>query len=94
MASLPLLGGGSSGSPVPLPMAGAGGTPTGYSLGSTAAAIPGGGGTVVSKKSETLGPAGTSLEGQLLASEYTDTRPHTGWLTDFTSGPVGYCFII
>ncbi|KAM9712757.1 PAN2-PAN3 deadenylation complex subunit PAN3 isoform 1-T1 [Menidia menidia] len=65
MASLPLHGGG--GSPVPLPMAGGGGTPSGYSLGNTAAAIPGGGGTGVSKKTEALGPAGTSLEGQLLA---------------------------
>uniref|UniRef100_A0A3Q1CSB8 PAN2-PAN3 deadenylation complex subunit PAN3 n=1 Tax=Amphiprion ocellaris TaxID=80972 RepID=A0A3Q1CSB8_AMPOC len=64
MASLPLHGGG--GSPVPLSMAGGGGTPAGYSLGGSAAACPGGGGTGVSKKSETLGPAGTSLEGQLL----------------------------
>uniref|UniRef100_A0A4W6DQM8 PAN2-PAN3 deadenylation complex subunit PAN3 n=1 Tax=Lates calcarifer TaxID=8187 RepID=A0A4W6DQM8_LATCA len=64
MASLPLHGGG--GSPVPLSIAGGGGTPAGYSLGGSAAACPGGGGTGVSKKSETLGPAGTSLEGQLL----------------------------
>ncbi|KAM9337240.1 LOW QUALITY PROTEIN: PAN2-PAN3 deadenylation complex subunit PAN3 [Symphorus nematophorus] len=64
MASLPLHG--SGGSPVPLSMAGGGGTPAGYSLGGSAAACPGGGGTGVSKKSETLGPAGTSLEGQLL----------------------------
>ncbi|XP_039982506.1 PAN2-PAN3 deadenylation complex subunit PAN3 isoform X2 [Xiphias gladius] len=64
MASLPLHGGG--GSPVQLSMAGGGGTPAGYSLGGSAAACPGGGGTGVSKKSETLGPAGTSLEGQLL----------------------------
>uniref|UniRef100_A0A3Q3KI33 PAN2-PAN3 deadenylation complex subunit PAN3 n=1 Tax=Mastacembelus armatus TaxID=205130 RepID=A0A3Q3KI33_9TELE len=64
MASLPLHGGG--GSPVPLSMAAGGGTPTGYPLGGSAAACPGGGGTGVSKKSETLGPAGTSLEGQLL----------------------------
>ncbi|XP_029313407.1 PAN2-PAN3 deadenylation complex subunit PAN3 isoform X2 [Cottoperca gobio] len=63
MGSLPLHGGGS---PVPLSMAGGGGTPAGYSLGGPAAACPGGGGTGVSKKSETLGPAGTSLEGQLL----------------------------
>ncbi|KAA8580768.1 hypothetical protein FQN60_013726 [Etheostoma spectabile] len=63
MGSLPLHGGGS---PVPLSMAGGGGTPAVYSLGSSAAACPGGGGTGVSKKSETLGPASTSLEGQLL----------------------------
>uniref|UniRef100_A0A8D0A3T7 PAN2-PAN3 deadenylation complex subunit PAN3 n=1 Tax=Sander lucioperca TaxID=283035 RepID=A0A8D0A3T7_SANLU len=63
MGSLSLHGGGS---PVPLSMAGGGGTPAVYSLGSSAAACPGGGGTGVSKKSETLGPAGTSLEGQLL----------------------------
>lgn len=67
MANLPLHGGG--GSPVPLSMAGGGGTPAGYSLGGSAAACPGGGGTGVSKKAETLGPASTSLEGQLLTSE-------------------------
>uniref|UniRef100_A0A672J6Y6 PAN2-PAN3 deadenylation complex subunit PAN3 n=1 Tax=Salarias fasciatus TaxID=181472 RepID=A0A672J6Y6_SALFA len=64
MASLPLHGGG--GSPVPLSMAGGGGTPAGYSLGGSATACPGGAGTGVPKKSEPLGPAGTSLEGQLL----------------------------
>lgn len=63
MASLPLHGGGS---PVPLSMAGGGGTPAGYSLGGSAAACQSGGGTGVSKKNETMGPAGTSLEGQLL----------------------------
>ncbi|KAK5849693.1 hypothetical protein PBY51_014007 [Eleginops maclovinus] len=57
MGSLPLHGGGS---PVPLSMAGG----TGFPLGGPAAACPGG--TGVSKKSETMGPAGTSLEGQLL----------------------------
>lgn len=67
MASLPLHGGGS---PVPLSMAGGSGTPAGYSLGGSAAGCPSGGSTGVSKKSETLGPAGTSLEGQLLTSEY------------------------
>lgn len=67
LASLPLHGGGS---PVPLSMAGGGGTPAGYSLGGSAAGCPGGGGTGVPKKSETLGPASTSLEGQLLTSEY------------------------
>uniref|UniRef100_A0A1A8FPZ2 PAN3 poly(A) specific ribonuclease subunit homolog n=1 Tax=Nothobranchius korthausae TaxID=1143690 RepID=A0A1A8FPZ2_9TELE len=57
MGSMPLHGGGS---PVPLATAG-------YSLGVTAVtACTGGGGTGVSKKNETLGPAGTSLEGQLL----------------------------
>uniref|UniRef100_I3K9I0 PAN2-PAN3 deadenylation complex subunit PAN3 n=1 Tax=Oreochromis niloticus TaxID=8128 RepID=I3K9I0_ORENI len=64
LASLPLHGGG--GSPVPLSMAGGGGTQAGYSLGGSAAGCPGGGGTGVPKKSETLGPANTSLEGQLL----------------------------
>ncbi|XP_071400126.1 PAN2-PAN3 deadenylation complex subunit PAN3 [Centroberyx affinis] len=65
MASLSLHGGG--GSPVPLSMAGGAVTAAGYSLSGSAAACPGGGGTtVVSKKSETLGPAGTPLEGQLL----------------------------
>ncbi|KAK2859470.1 hypothetical protein Q5P01_004090 [Channa striata] len=63
MASLPLHGGGS---PVPLSMAGGGGTPSGFSLGASAAACPGGTGTGVPKKSEALVPAGTSLEGQLL----------------------------
>uniref|UniRef100_A0A8D0A3V6 PAN2-PAN3 deadenylation complex subunit PAN3 n=1 Tax=Sander lucioperca TaxID=283035 RepID=A0A8D0A3V6_SANLU len=63
MGSLSLHGGGS---PVPLSMAGGGGTPAVYSLGSSAAACPGGGGTGVSKKSETLGPAGTSHGGGLL----------------------------
>ncbi|KAF7213893.1 PAN2-PAN3 deadenylation complex subunit PAN3 isoform X1 [Nothobranchius furzeri] len=57
MGSMPLHGGGS---PVPLATAG-------YSLGVTAVTpCTGGGGTGVSKKNETLGPAGTSLEGQLL----------------------------
>uniref|UniRef100_A0A667XBF6 PAN2-PAN3 deadenylation complex subunit PAN3 n=1 Tax=Myripristis murdjan TaxID=586833 RepID=A0A667XBF6_9TELE len=65
MVSLSLHGGG--GSPVPLSMAGGAVTAAGYSLGGSAAACSGGGGTnVVSKKSETLGPAGTPLEGQLL----------------------------
>ncbi|XP_053268690.1 PAN2-PAN3 deadenylation complex subunit PAN3 isoform X1 [Pleuronectes platessa] len=63
MTSLPLHGGGS---PVPLSMAGGGGTPAGYPLGGSAAACPGVGGAGVSKKSETLGPAVTSLEGQML----------------------------
>lgn len=68
MASLSLHGGGNS--PVPLSMASSGGgTPGGYSLGSSAATCPGGGSTSVPKKNETLGPAGTSLEGQLLTSE-------------------------
>jgi len=67
MSSLPLHGGGS---PVPLSMAGGGGgTPTVYSLGGSVAACPGSAGTGVSKKSETMGPAGASLEGQLLTSE-------------------------
>ncbi|XP_068199664.1 PAN2-PAN3 deadenylation complex subunit PAN3 isoform X2 [Antennarius striatus] len=64
MSSLPLHGGG--GSPVPLSMAGGGGTPAGYSLGGSAATCPGSGGTGVPKKSETLGPSATPLEGQLL----------------------------
>ncbi|XP_067107718.1 PAN2-PAN3 deadenylation complex subunit PAN3 [Osmerus mordax] len=60
MASLSMHGGGS---PVPLSMAGGTVTGAGYSLGGTAA---GGGGTNVPKKGESLGPAGTALEGQLL----------------------------
>uniref|UniRef100_A0A8C3AWI2 PAN2-PAN3 deadenylation complex subunit PAN3 n=1 Tax=Cyclopterus lumpus TaxID=8103 RepID=A0A8C3AWI2_CYCLU len=63
MSSLPLHGGGS---PVPLSMAGGGGTPAVYSLGGSVAACPGSAGTGVSKKSETMGPAGASLDGQLL----------------------------
>ncbi|XP_035981532.1 PAN2-PAN3 deadenylation complex subunit PAN3 isoform X1 [Fundulus heteroclitus] len=66
MGGMSLHGGG--GSPVPLPMAAGGGTPAGYSLGGTAAAAacPGGGGTGVPKKSEALGPAGATMDGQLL----------------------------
>lgn len=67
MANLSLHGGGSS--PVPLSMAGGGGTPAGYTLGGSAAAGPAGGAAVVSKKSEALGPAGTTLDGQLLTSK-------------------------
>lgn len=84
LANLPLHGGG--GSPVPLSMAGSGGTPAVYSIGGTAAVS---GGTVVSKKSETVGPAGTSLEGQLLTSKFKTVKPRTGLLTDFTSRPSG-----
>ncbi|XP_077409828.1 PAN2-PAN3 deadenylation complex subunit PAN3 isoform X2 [Vanacampus margaritifer] len=56
-------------SPVPLSLPGGGGTPAGYSLGGSAASCPGGGGggTGVPKKSEAMGPAGTSLEGSMLA---------------------------
>lgn len=96
MASMPLHAGG--GSPVPLSMSGGGGTPAGYSLSGPAAACPGGAGTGVSKKSEALGPAGTSLEGQLLTSEYNKTRPNTHTReekkkhSDFTFwGLVGLC---
>ncbi|KAM3860504.1 PAN2-PAN3 deadenylation complex subunit PAN3 [Diretmus argenteus] len=67
MASLSLHGGG--GSPVPLSMTGGAVTAAGYPLSGSAAAVaacPGGGVTSVPKKSETLGPAGTPLEGQLL----------------------------
>lgn len=67
MANLSLHCGGSS--PVPLSMAGGGGTPAGYSLGGSAAACPGGAGTGVPKKSEALGPTATTLDGQLLTSE-------------------------
>ncbi|KAM9333220.1 PAN2-PAN3 deadenylation complex subunit PAN3 isoform 3-T3 [Pholidichthys leucotaenia] len=65
MAGMSLHGGGS---PVPLSMAGGSGggggcgAPAGYSLGGSAP----GGSTGVPKKSETMGPTGTSLEGQLL----------------------------
>ncbi|XP_077480481.1 PAN2-PAN3 deadenylation complex subunit PAN3 [Stigmatopora argus] len=56
-------------SPVPLSLSGGGGTPGGYSLGGSAASCPSGGaaGTSVPKKSEAMGPAGTSLDGSLLA---------------------------
>lgn len=89
MGSLSLHGGGGGGSPVPLPMTGGGGTPAGYSLGSTTAACQSGGGTGVSKKSETLGPASTSLDGQLLTSEYSKIRANAAWMTDFTARPCG-----
>lgn len=87
MANLPLHG--SGGSPVPLSMAGGGGTPAGYSLGGSAAS---GAGTGVSKKSETLGPAGASLEGQLLTSKYHLKKNEAiRWVhdCDFTFGPCG-----
>uniref|UniRef100_A0A8C6TC78 PAN2-PAN3 deadenylation complex subunit PAN3 n=1 Tax=Neogobius melanostomus TaxID=47308 RepID=A0A8C6TC78_9GOBI len=61
MASLPLHGGGS---PVPLAMTGGGATPAGYSLSGSAATGPSAG--AGTKKSENLGPAGASMEGQLL----------------------------
>ncbi|KAL2085204.1 hypothetical protein ACEWY4_018524 [Coilia grayii] len=65
MASLSMHGGG--GSPVPLSMAGgAVTTAAGYALGGSAAACQGGVPPSVPKKSESLGPAGTALEGQLL----------------------------
>lgn len=67
MANLSLHG--SASSPVPLSMAGGGGTPAGYSLGGSAAACPGSAGTGVPKKSEALGSAGATLDGQLLTSE-------------------------
>lgn len=67
MASMSLHGSGSS--PVPLSMAGGGGTPAGYSLGGSATACAGTAGTGVPKKSDPLGPAGTTLDGQLLTSE-------------------------
>lgn len=56
-------------SPVPLSMAGGGGTPAGYPLGGSGAACPGPAATGVPKKSEALGPAGATLDGQLLTSE-------------------------
>uniref|UniRef100_A0A3P9JEK8 PAN2-PAN3 deadenylation complex subunit PAN3 n=1 Tax=Oryzias latipes TaxID=8090 RepID=A0A3P9JEK8_ORYLA len=62
LANLPLHGGG--GSPVPLSMAGSGGTPAVYSIGGTATVS---GGTVVSKKSETVGPAVPGMEGATLS---------------------------
>lgn len=90
MASMPLHGGGS-----PVPLAGGGGTPAGYSLSGPAAACPGGAGTGVNKKSETLGPAGTSLEGQLLTSELhlqSDEASHGANHSDFTFwGLAGLC---
>lgn len=68
MASLSMHGGG--GSPVPLSMAGGAVTAAaGYALGGNTAACQGGGAPSVPKKSESLGPAGTALEGQLLTSK-------------------------
>ncbi|XP_042562312.1 PAN2-PAN3 deadenylation complex subunit Pan3-like isoform X2 [Clupea harengus] len=65
MASLSMHGGG--GSPVPLSIAGGAVTAAaGYALGGNTAACQGGGAPSVPKKSESLGPAGTALEGQLL----------------------------
>lgn len=67
MASMSMHGGGS---PVPLSMPGGAVTAAGYPLSGPAAACPGGGVANVPKKNESLGPAGTVLEGQLLTSEY------------------------
>ncbi|XP_035287933.1 PAN2-PAN3 deadenylation complex subunit PAN3 isoform X3 [Anguilla anguilla] len=64
VASLPLHGGG--GSPVPLSMAGGAVAAAGYPIGGTAVACPGGGGASGPKKNESVGPAGTGLDGQLL----------------------------
>ncbi|XP_063062438.1 PAN2-PAN3 deadenylation complex subunit PAN3 isoform X2 [Engraulis encrasicolus] len=69
MASLSMHGGGGGGSPVPLSMPGGAVTTAagGYALGgNAAAACQGGVVPSVPKKSEPLGPAGTTLEGQLL----------------------------
>lgn len=86
MANLSLHGGGSS--PVPLSMAGGGGTPAGYSLGGSAAACPGAAGTGVPKKSEALGPTATTLDGQLLTSEWHFTEAlHEISGHDLTLGP-------
>ncbi|KAK7879033.1 hypothetical protein WMY93_030786 [Mugilogobius chulae] len=61
MANLPLHGGGS---PVPIPLAGGGAPPAGYALSGAAATVPSSG--PVPKKTESLGPAGAPLDGQLL----------------------------
>nr|XP_015196878.1 PREDICTED: PAB-dependent poly(A)-specific ribonuclease subunit PAN3 isoform X1 [Lepisosteus oculatus] len=71
MAGLALHGGG--GSPVPLSLPG--GPAAGYPLGGAAGAGPGGGGTGVPKKGDPLGPAGTGLDGQLLAIPGMDGGP-------------------
>lgn len=68
VASLPLHGGG--GSPVPLSMAGGAVAAAGYPISGTAVACPGGGGASGPKKNESVGPAGTGLDGQLLTSEH------------------------
>uniref|UniRef100_A0A672RVJ2 PAN2-PAN3 deadenylation complex subunit PAN3 n=1 Tax=Sinocyclocheilus grahami TaxID=75366 RepID=A0A672RVJ2_SINGR len=68
MASLSLHGGGTGagggGSPVSLSLAGGAVTAAGYVLGSSAAS---GAPANVPKKNDSLGPAGTTLEGQLLS---------------------------
>ncbi|XP_016359156.1 PAB-dependent poly(A)-specific ribonuclease subunit PAN3-like [Sinocyclocheilus anshuiensis] len=68
MASLSLHGGGTGagggGSPVSLSLAGGAVTAAGYVLGSSAAS---GAPANVPKKNDSLGPAGTALEGQLLS---------------------------
>uniref|UniRef100_A0A8C3AUT4 PAN2-PAN3 deadenylation complex subunit PAN3 n=1 Tax=Cyclopterus lumpus TaxID=8103 RepID=A0A8C3AUT4_CYCLU len=65
MSSLPLHGGGS---PVPLSMAGGGGTPAVYSLGGSVAACPGSAGTGVSKKIP--GMEGATLSDANLTNSY------------------------
>lgn len=69
-------GGGSSGSPVTLALAGgavstAAAAVAGYQLtGNAVAACSSGAPSVVSKKSDALGPAGAALDGQLLSSKF------------------------
>lgn len=69
-------GGGSSGSPVTLALAGgavstAAAVVAGYPLAGTAvAACPTGAPVAVPKKSDALGPAGAALDGQLLSSKF------------------------
>lgn len=77
MASLSLHGGstgagGGGGSPVSLSLAGGAVTAAGYVLGSSAAS---GAPANVPKKNDSLGPAGTALEGQLLSSKFA-LRPN------------------
>uniref|UniRef100_A0A4W4FZA3 PAN2-PAN3 deadenylation complex subunit PAN3 n=1 Tax=Electrophorus electricus TaxID=8005 RepID=A0A4W4FZA3_ELEEL len=64
VANLALHGGG--GSPVPLSIAGGAVTAAGYPLGGNSAACPSSGPANVPKKSDSLGPAGSPLDGQLL----------------------------
>lgn len=71
MASLSLHGGGAAtgggGSPVSLSLAGGAVTAAGYALGGGAGS---GAPANVPKKADSLGPAGTAMEGQLLSSKF------------------------
>lgn len=79
-------GGGGGGSPVSLSLAGGAVTAAGYVLGGSAAS---GAPANVPKKNDSLGPAGTALEGQLLSSKFA-LRPNvSGCLLLLLHG--GFC---